>query len=676
LVGGVTFSPLAQEEQMHIVQSSLAAIVLIVASAPTHVTARTHFTAGHTSQRAIANDNRTPAGTYHGDTLVVRLVAGPADWHILSDSGPAFSVLAFGEEGKPLTIPGPLIRVKVGTPVHVSMRNAVGDTLIVRGLQDPGAVRGALVVPPGQTGDVDFVAGHQGTYFYWGTTATAPSKFARGAELRDGIPIRPGGDSQLSAALIIDPPGPVLADRIFVITGLGDSRPGPNRPPSRDRHGTPFREFMALNGKTWPYTERFTFAVGDTVRWRIVNASFLTHPMHLHGFYFRVDSHWARRAGVDSIYSIEQRRMAVTEPLAVEQSVSIVWSPDRPGGWIFHCHFTQHAAKLPPVDQPDSLEYPTTHDHGDPDQHVFTGMNGLVTAINVTGAAPARGTWRPARRLRLFVQSDSAAGDSTRRFGYVLQRGSAEPRKDSVEYPGPVLVLTRGEPTSIEVVNRSGEPTAVHWHGIELESYYDGVVGWGGTPGMPGQTTPAIRSGSSFDVHITPRRAGTFMYHTHLDDMRQQYGGLVGALLVLEPGERFDPTRDLVFLVSDGVPQRVYINGSLAPPVKDLVVGTTYRIRIANLAVYRPSSRTSLRRDSSLVTWRPVAKDGFALPASQAVARPSIVQISSGETADFEFTPDRPGDVMLEVGTPPDGRPAQVQGSVRLRVSTKAAQMP
>jgi FtsP/CotA-like multicopper oxidase with cupredoxin domain len=46
-----------------------------------------------------------------------------------------------------------------------------------------------------------------------------------------------------------------------------------------------------------------------------------------------------------------------------------------------------------------------------------------------------------------------------------------------------VLVLTRGEPTAIEVVNRSGEPTAVHWHGIELESYYDGVAGWSGTPG-------------------------------------------------------------------------------------------------------------------------------------------------------------------------------------------------
>jgi FtsP/CotA-like multicopper oxidase with cupredoxin domain len=628
-------------------------------------------------QIAAPNDNRMPAGTYHGDTLVVHLVAGPADWHILGDSEPAFSVLAFGEEGKPLTIPGPLIRVKVGTPVYVTVRNAVGDTLIVRGLRDPGASRDSLVVPPGALGDVRFAAGHQGTYLYWGTTAAAPRKFPRGAELRRGIPIRPGGDSQLSAALVVDPPGSVPRDRILVITGLSDSRPVPNRPfPNRDRHGTPLREFMALNGRAWPYTERFTYAVGDTVRWRIVNASFLPHPMHLHGFYFRVDSHWARQADADSIYSLEQRRMAVTEPIGVEQSVSIVWSPDRPGGWIFHCHFTQHAAKLPLVDQPDSLEYPTTHQHGDPDQHVFTGMNGLVAAINVTGPAAPNETRRSARGLRLFVQSDSAAGDSTRRFGYVLQRGAAAPARDSVEYPGPVLVLTRGEPTSIEVVNRSGEPTAVHWHGIELESYYDGVVGWSGMHGIPGGTMRAIRPESTFEVRITPKRSGTFMYHTHLDEMRQQYGGLVGALIVLEPGEHFDSKRDLVFLVSDGVPERVYVNGSLTPPSKELTVGTTYRIRIANLAVYRPSSWTWLRRDSSFVTWRPVAKDGFTLPGSQAVARPSIVQVSSGETADFEFTPEQPGEVMLEIGTRPESRPIQVQGTVRLHVSTKAPAAP
>jgi hypothetical protein len=139
------------------------------------------------------------------------------------------------------------------------------------------------------------------------------------------------------------------------------------------------------------------------------------------------------------------------------------------------------------------------------------------------------------------------------------------------------------------------------------------------------------------------------MYHTHLDDLRQQYGGLVGALVVLEPGERWDPARDLVILLSDGVPQRVYFNGSLTPAPKVLEVGRTYRLRIADIAVFRQLLRVRLVRDSALLSWRPIAKDGFTLPPAQATVRPSVVNLPSGETADFEFTPDGPGVLALEV---------------------------
>jgi len=612
----------------------------------------------------LPNDNRTPAGSYQGDTLVLRLVVGPVEWHTLSDSEPSFSVLAFGEEGKSLTIPGPLLRVRVGTPIRVAVRNPLDDTLIVRGLSGRGGLRDSLLVLPGSTSDVSFVARHEGTYYYWAVTATTVRVMLQrsGPVGRTGL-LRPGLDSQLAGAFIVDPPGLVSADRILVITEFQHAA----RLPGvilRDRRGNPVREFTALNGKSWPYTERLTYALGDSVRWRVINATFQPHPMHLHGFYFRVDSRWDPRAEADSIYTPDQRRMAVTESPERGQTISITWSPDRPGGWIFHCHLTNHAVKFPPFEQPDNFEFPA-HRHGDPDQHALTGMNGLVLATTVTGNLPAA-AWRPIRRMRLFVQSDSSRGDSTRSFGYVLQRG-AEPKRDSVEYPGPVLVLTRGEPTSIDVVNRSGEPTAVHWHGMELESYYDGTVGWGGTPGMPGRTTPAVRSGSRFEVRITPKRAGTFMYHTHFDEIRQQYGGLVGALIVLEPGERWDPARDLVFLLSDGVPQRMYINGSLTPAPRELTVGTTYRLRIADIAVYRTAMRIRLRQDSALVSWRPVAKDGFALPEAQAKVQPSLGSVVSGETADFEFTPDRLGDVMLEVGPLPTASAAP-QGAIRLRV--------
>jgi FtsP/CotA-like multicopper oxidase with cupredoxin domain len=215
-----------------------------------------------------------------------------------------------------------------------------------------------------------------------------------------------------------------------------------------------------------------------------------------------------------------------------------------------------------------------------------------------------------------------------------------------VESPGPLLLLTRGEPTSIEVINRTPEPTSVHWHGIELESYYDGVAGWSGSAQA---TEPAIRPGSSFDVHITPKRAGTFMYHTHFDDMRQQYGGLVGPLIVLEPGEHWDAAREMLVMISDGPHASIRINGSASPPPRVLRVGTTYRIRVADIAIYHQRVSVQLVRDSSAVTWRAVAKDGFTLPPQQATVGPSATFVGSGETAEFEFTPDAPADLRLEV---------------------------
>jgi len=618
-------------------------------------------------ERAVANDNRTPAGTMVGDALALRLTVTPVAWHILGDSEPAFTLLAFAEEGKAPTIPGPLIRVRVGTPVRVTVRNPLDDTLVVRGLSERAAMQDSLVVLPGDTTAVSFVARREGTYLYW-----VPAYSVR---IPDGLPspnVPPRGfDSQLAGAIVVDPPGPVPDDRVFVITALQDRAEAAPGPASMDRHGTLRRQFNTVNGRAWPHTERLRYPLGDSVRWRIVNASQEAHPMHLHGFYFRVDAHGAPQAEADSIYAPEQRRMAVTETVATRNTASIIWSPDRPGGWLFHCHLTNHAARFAPIDRRDVVDYPSTHHDGDPDRHVFTGMNGLVLGVTVTGRSPAPDAWRPAKRLRLFVQSDSAPGDRDRRFGYVLQRG-AEPRRDSVEYPGPVLVLTRGEPTAIEVVNRSGEPTAVHWHGIELESYYDGVAGWSGTPG---RTAPAIRPGGRFEVRLTPRRAGTFMYHTHMDELRQQYGGLVGALIVLEPGERWDPARDLVVLLSDGVPQRVYINGSLAPAPIDLKAGRTYRLRLADIAAFRQLLRARLVRDSALLAWRPVAKDGFTLPAAQAAARPSVVNLPSGETADFEFTPDRPGELALEVWSGPGGGSGgnpMLHGRLPFRVSPAA----
>jgi manganese oxidase len=217
------------------------------------------------------------------------------------------------------------------------------------------------------------------------------------------------------------------------------------------------------------------------------------------------------------------------------------------------------------------------------------------------------------------------------------------------------------------VVNHSTEPTTVHWHGIEVDdSYYDGAAGWSGDAA---RRAPAIRPGTSFEVHLTPRRAGTFIYHTHFNEMRQQFGGLAGPLVVLEPGEHWDPSHDLLFFISDAPHGRAVMNGLASPAPTQLELGSVYRIRVANIASDRGTLLVRVVQDSTVTSWRPVAKDGFALPASQATARPSIARVGTGETADFEFTPATAGELRLEIGVAKPSGGIQVESAVGLRVT-------
>src|SRR5687768_6234094 len=80
----------------------------------------------------LVNDNRASAGELQNGILHVSLVAEVGLWYPEVEHGPGLEIQAFGEEGKPLQAPGPLIRVPAGTEVRVRLRNALGVPLLVR----------------------------------------------------------------------------------------------------------------------------------------------------------------------------------------------------------------------------------------------------------------------------------------------------------------------------------------------------------------------------------------------------------------------------------------------------------------------------------------------------------------------------------------------------------------
>jgi manganese oxidase len=597
-----------------------------------------------TQERITGADNRIAAGTRVDGTLTIRLEARSGKWYPDRDSDPGVVVKAFAVEGGPLQIPGPLIRVTERTRIRAVVRNRLADPLAMHGLYTrPGnssVGQDVVVIPPGETREFTFASGSAGTYYYWGATNSATP-----------VDQRAPADSQLTGALIIDSrEEPAPQDRVLLMGIWGDSRPGTDGP-----------RRMVINGRSWPYTERLTYRVGDSVRMRVINAGSATHPMHLHGFYFNVDSRGDERQDVISPAG-SSPRLVVTERLAPGGTFSLTWKPTRPGNWLFHCHDNFHLLRGGALDGTAPAARAGHH----VENHALEMMAGPVMGITVTGRSAERqgSTSEKRRRLRLVARVDDGGTADEPAFGYTIDNGATTSPPAPPYLPGPTLVLKRGEPVSITVANQLPEPTAVHWHGIELESYYDGVAGYSGEAN---RITPAIPPGGSFEARFTPPRSGTFMYHTHIDEVRQMQAGLSGALLVVDSLEAYDPQHDIVLLVTaprkNTGAQVVLLNGSATPASRELRTGEHYRLRFINIHTFRPNMRmrllgpsTGSRRpesveggDGTLLRWRAVAKDGMDLPPDQRVEGPSEIQMGNGETYDFDFVPPGPGDIRLDV---------------------------
>ncbi len=588
------------------------------------------------ADRILPNDNRRSAGRLEHGVLTVALEARTGVWRPEGDSGRALDVAAFGEAGKALSTPGPVLRIPLGTEIHATVRNRLDRPLTVYGF---GRVQGqpdSVVIPVEGSAPLEFKAEAPGTYYYYAKRGVDP------------IGIRLVEDMQLDGVIVVDPPNaPRKAhDRILALSWWCAVAP---KSPSGLGRCT-----MAINGLSWPHTERLTYVQGDSVHWRVVNFTELDHPMHLHGFYFRTES--KGNGATDSLYSPDQRRMGVTEVLHPFGTMSLSWLADRPGNWIYHCHYATHLSKLVALDTENGML-----DMGMLDHHMSDRphqMFGLVMGISIAprGANPT--PTDPPRAIRIVQREQANVYGSQPGMSYVVDGTPEAADTTALPVPGPMLLLERGRRVAVTVVNRSEEPAAVHWHGIELESYPDGVPGWSGSGHS---ILPSIAPGDSLTVRWTPPRAGSFMYHSHFNEAMQMGSGLYGPIVVLEPGEHFDPETDKVLFFGTagtgtnpvfGPDPSFVMNGKTRPEAMNLRAGTRYRLRLFDLAGDMPL-QVSLNAGDTPVSWRPVAKDGYPLPPSQRALRAAVLVFEPGEIYDFEYTPAGAEELTLTFGPVP-----------------------
>lgn len=106
--------------------------------------------------------------------------------------------------------------------------------------------------------------------------------------------------------------------------------------------------------------------------------------------------------------------------------------------------------------------------------------------------------------------------------------------------PGPTLRFTEGEYAVIHVTNKMEMETSVHWHGLLLPNFYDGV---------PYLSTPPIAPGQTFTYEFALKQSGTYWYHSHT--MLQEQSGVYGSIVIEPKVKALDYDSDLVIVFSD-----------------------------------------------------------------------------------------------------------------------------
>jgi FtsP/CotA-like multicopper oxidase with cupredoxin domain len=212
---------------------------------------------------------------------------------------------------------------------------------------------------------------------------------------------------------------------------------------------------------------------------------------------------------------------------------------------------------------------------------------------------------------------------------------------------GPTIEAVEGDRVRIYVTNRLPAATTVHWHGVLLPSGMDGVGGL---------TQKAIQPGETYLYEFILRQHGTFMYHSHHDEMTQMALGLMG-MIVIHPREPKTPKpdRDFVLLTSEwkiepGASRPdpyemtdfnvLTFNAKCFPSTEPLVakLGERVRIRLGNLSAmdHHPIHLHGYY-------FKTIATDGGDIPESAQWPETTTL-VPVGATRTIEFIANNPGD--------------------------------
>jgi len=224
--------------------------------------------------------------------------------------------------------PGPTAVVTSGESVRFTVKNELPEptTVHFHGLHQPNDADGVAgisqptPIPPGGTFTYAFTPGHVGNFAYHAHTSDAKQEL-KGLD----------GSFQVVPRRV---PKPKRVDKDLVFTLQSFFFKTEGQPVEPFPPGGEFN-FNTMNGKTRDAASEIAVKVGEKVRVRLYNASQLMHAMHLHGADMRIVSQNGHPQPVRTVTTVD---------IGPGNFVEVEFVFDKPGRWLFHCHFPHHTS--------------------------------------------------------------------------------------------------------------------------------------------------------------------------------------------------------------------------------------------------------------------------------------------------------------------------------------------
>lgn len=283
----------------------------------------------------------TPVITLNGSTLPWKWDNGVKVFHLIAEPvkrefAPGMIVNCWGYNGQ---TPGPTIEAMEGDRVRILVTNKLAEhttihwhgVLLPNGMDGVGGLNQPQI-KPGETFVYEFTLCQHGTQMYH-PHADEMVQMAMGME--GFFIIHPKETEQPR----IDRDFCIFLQEWFVEPGT--STPNPNIM-------TDFNLFT-FNSRVFPGTAPLVARLGDRVRIRIANLSMDSHPIHLHGYNFKItgtDGGWIPATG-------QWPETTVNVPPGTTRDIEFI--ANAPGDWALHCHKNHHVMNAMKHDVPNMI---------------------------------------------------------------------------------------------------------------------------------------------------------------------------------------------------------------------------------------------------------------------------------------------------------------------------------